>query len=115
MLKAEDVLGAVATGGMYRHEAKIDAKFKTGDRVKVRNYQPQTHTRLPGYVRGKIGTVVVDYGVFVFPDTMANRVGEKPQHLYGVHFEAREVWGDKGGKTDTLRVDLFDDYLDACD
>ena len=115
MLKADDVLGAVMVGGMYRNEADVAPQFKPGDRVKVRNYQPQGHTRLPGYVRGKVGTVVMDHGVFVFPDTMAKRMGEKPQHLYAVHFDAQEVWGEKGVKTDTLRVDLFDDYMELCD
>lgn len=114
MLKPEHVLGAVATGGKYRHDAAVDPKFKVGDKVQVRNYQPQTHTRLPGYLRGKTGTVVTDHGVFVYPDTMANRTGETPQHLYAVHFHAQDVWGAKGGKSDSLRVDLFDDYLEPC-
>lgn len=112
MLKPEQILDVVAQGGVYRHEAKVAPKFKVGDRVKIRNHQPIGHTRLPGYVRGKIGKIAVDHGVFVFPDTMAHGRGEKPQHCYTVHFDAQEVWGEKGVKGDTLRVDLFDDYMD---
>lgn len=112
MLKAEQIPIAVATGGAYRHEADVAPKFKVGDRIKVRNYQPTGHTRLPGYVRGKVGTVAVDHGVFVFPDTLAHGRGEKPQHCYTVRFDAQEVWGERGVKGDSLRVDLFDDYLD---
>lgn len=114
MLKPEEVAGAVATGGMYRREADVPPRFKVGERVRVRNHQPRGHTRLPGYVRGKVGTVAFDHGVFVYPDTMAHLQGEKPQHCYTVAFDSKEVWGDKGVAGDTLRVDMFDDYLDAC-
>jgi hypothetical protein len=37
-----------------------------------------------------------DHGVFVFPDTNAHFLGEKPQHLYSVRFAMRELWGDRG-------------------
>lgn len=113
MLKADQVLEAVSIGGQYRHPAEVAPTFKVGDRVMVRNYQPTGHTRLPGYVRGKLGTIAFDHGVFVYPDTMAHGRGEKPQHCYTVHFEAQDVWGAKGVKGDTVRVDLFDDYLVA--
>jgi hypothetical protein len=112
MLTPEQIPGAVATGADYRREATGPASFKVGDVVKVRNHQPSGHTRLPGYARGKIGTISVDHGVFVFPDTLAHGNGEKPQHCYTVKFDAQEVWGSKGTKGDTVMVDLFDDYLD---
>ena len=70
------------------------------------------HTRLPGYLRGKIGIIEQDYGVFAFPDTHAHGLGEKPQHCYSVRFTAQEVWGPSASDRDTLRVDLFDDYMD---
>lgn len=112
MLKPEEVLDAVAVGGMYRHKASVAPSYAVGDKVTVRNYQPTGHTRLPGYLRGKPGVVSVDHGVFVFPDSLAHGGGEKPQHCYTVQFDAVDVWGEKGVKGDTLRVDMFDDYLD---
>src|SRR5262249_55235943 len=33
------------------------ARFKAGDTVRTRNLNPTTHTRLPRYARGKLGTV----------------------------------------------------------
>ena len=113
MLKVEDIPVAVATGGMYRHDADVPARFAVGHSVVVKNHQPRGHTRLPGYLRGKPGIVFTDNGVFIFPDTLAHGGGEKPQHCYTVHFEAQDVWGPKGVKGDTLRVDMFDDYLDV--
>ena len=112
MLKPEDILPAVAVGGMYRSEAKVAPRFKVGDRVLIRNHQPTGHTRLPGYLRGKVGTVAIDHGVFVYPDTLAHGNGEKPQHCYTVHFAANDVWGAKGVAGDSVRADLFDDYMD---
>ena len=112
MLKPEEVLPAIEAGGVYRSEAKVKAKFKVGDKVQLRNHQPHGHTRLPGYVRGKQGTIATDHGVFVFPDTLAHGGGDKPQHCYTVHFDSQTVWGAKGVLGDTLRVDLFDDYMD---
>ena len=112
MLKPEDVIPAVLTGGMYRSEDKVAPKFKLGDKVLVRNHQPRGHTRLPGYLRGKEGVIAIDHGVFVFPDTLAHGEGEKPQHCYTVQFDSKAVWGTKGVAGDTLRVDLFDDYMD---
>ena len=112
MLKPEEIASAVATGGEYRRPSMGAPKFKVGDRVTIRNHQPSGHTRLPGYLRGKPGTVAIDQGVFVFPDTLAHAQGEKPQHCYTVHFDSQAVWGAKGVKGDTLRVDVFEDYMD---
>ena len=52
-----------------------------------------------------------DHGVFVFPD--ADGIGEKPQHVYSVRFEARELWGDAASPSDSVYVDLWDDHLEA--
>ena len=53
-----------------------------------------------------------DHGVFVFPDTSAHEQGEKPQHVYSVRFTARELSGPDATERDTLRLDLWDGYLD---
>src|SRR5205823_5478261 len=45
------------TRGNYERPAVAPAKFKAGDKVKTRNINPATHTRLPRYARGKLGMV----------------------------------------------------------
>jgi nitrile hydratase beta subunit len=112
LLTPEMVPVVVNTGASARVHEHVAPRFRAGDRVRVRNINPQTHTRLPAYVRGKLGTIEEDYGVFVFPDTHAHGNGEKPQHCYSVRFTARELWGGAASERDTLRVDLFDDYMD---
>lgn len=90
--------------------AKLRARFKAGDRVRVRNLNPAGHTRSPRYVRGKIGIVRRNHGLYVYPDTNAHRVGENQQHVYSVEFTPHELWG----RTDRerLRIDLWEDYLE---
>jgi len=48
----------------------------------------------------------------VFPDTNAHFLGEQPQHLYSVRFEARELWGETAPAQDAVHLDLWDSYLD---
>jgi Nitrile hydratase beta subunit len=87
-------------------------RFKIGDRVRARVIHVQTYTRLPRYVRGKVGTIAKDHGVYVFPDAVGMRLDTSPQHVYSVHFAAQELWGVDASARDALYIDLFDDYLE---
>jgi nitrile hydratase len=111
-LDAAGVAAFVQNGGSYRRDAAVRARFRSGQRVRARNINPPGHTRLPRYARGKNGIVARDYGVFVFPDSNADGLGEKPQHLYSVRFAARELWGDQAKPKDSVYIDLWDDYLE---
>jgi nitrile hydratase len=99
-----------------RRAARLDdpvpPKFKAGDAVVGRSMNPPGHTRVPRYVRGRRGVIDRDHGVFIFPDTHAAGLGQKPQHVYSVRFAARELWGPDGHPRDAVYVDLWDDYLD---
>ncbi|MBV8844443.1 MAG: nitrile hydratase subunit beta [Bryobacterales bacterium] len=95
-----------------RPDAAAVARFVVGDRVRARNMNPEGHTRLPRYARGKQGVISRHHGIFVFPDTNAHFQGEQPQHLYSVRFAARELWGDEASPRDCVHLDLWDPYLD---
>lgn len=95
-----------------RRSASARPRFKVGQRVRARNVHPTGHTRLPRYARGKQGVVALDHGVFLFPDTNAHFLGEKPQHVYSVRFAARELWGEQASPRDFVHIDMWDDYLD---
>lgn len=112
-LVGRDVAAWFARGGSWRREVAVGPKFTAGQHVRARVINPQTHTRLPRYARGKVGVVERDHGVFVFPDTNAQGLGEKPQHVYSVRFTARELWGDQAKPKDTVVVALWDDYLES--
>jgi nitrile hydratase subunit beta len=104
---AADLKGILQTAPRKR------ARFGEDDRVVVRNINPIGHTRLPRYVRGKRGVIHRDWGIYVFPDSSVHNGGEREQHVYSVSFKARELWGDGVPPRDTVRIDLWEDYLDA--
>jgi nitrile hydratase len=104
---------AVRAGRNYRVDAPVPAGFAAGAQVIARNINPVGATRLPRSARGKHGVVERDYGVFVFPDANAAGLGQKPQHLYGARFAARELWGSGAAPKDSVHLDLWEDYLDA--
>jgi len=111
-LSAARVPAFWSNGSPKNRNVPATARFRVGQRVRARNINPLTHTRLPRYARDKFGIVESARGVFVFPDSNAQGLGEKPQHLYSVCFMARELWGDQGGAKDTVYIDMWDDYLE---
>ncbi|HVC31111.1 MAG TPA: SH3-like domain-containing protein, partial [Steroidobacteraceae bacterium] len=112
-LRAAQVAGFIERGAPASRDATRPARFRQGQRVRARNLNPVGHTRLPRYVRGRRGVVDRVHGTFVFPDTHAHFLGERPQHVYSVRFEAQELWGDGAAAADAVYVDLWEDYLDA--
>jgi nitrile hydratase subunit beta len=111
-VKAEGVPALIARGNPVKRNVAVAARFQVGQRVRGRNINPTTHTRLPRYARGKLGTIERDHGVFLFADSNAHFQGEKPQHLYSVRFTARELWGEQGAPRDAVYVNLWDDHLE---
>jgi nitrile hydratase subunit beta len=111
-LTAAAVTSTMGRGGPARRDVAVAPLFKVEQRVRARNIHPTGHTRLPRYARGKVGTIVRDHGVFVFPDTNARFEGEKPQHVYSVRFAARELWGEQASPRDAVYIDMWDDYLE---
>jgi nitrile hydratase len=111
-LTVAGVMPLLALGVVSGRDVPVAPLFKVGQRVRARNINPTGHTRLPRYVRGKLGTIERDHGVFVFPDTNAQFLGEKPQHVYSVRFAARELWGEQAAPRDAVNLDLWDDYLE---
>ena len=111
-LTAEQVPGVVARGQPASRDGVVRPRFHVGQQVRARNINPAGHTRLPRYARGKVGTIERDHGVFVFPDSNALFLGEKPQHVYTVRFAACELWGEDRSPRDGVYVNLWDDYLE---
>ena len=109
---ADQVPITLGRGGPARRDSAVAPQFQVDQRVRARNLHPTGHTRLPRYARGKVGTIVRDHGVFVFPDTNARFEGEKPQHVYSVRFAAQELWGEQASPRDAVYIDLWDDYLE---
>ena len=114
VLMASEVPDALRRGSPVDRDAVTEARFKVGDEVLTRQFNPSTHTRLPRYCRGRRGRVIAAHGAHVFPDTNAMGLGEQPQWLYTVRFDATELWG-KETTAASVCVDCWEPYLDYPD
>jgi nitrile hydratase len=108
---SELVAGAVKHGGSTLREIDREPRFAVGDEVLTTRRSPRQHTRLPRYARGRRGRIVLYHGAHVFPDTNAHDLGECPEPLYTVRFEAAELWGDDAEDRSAVSIDLWESYL----
>jgi nitrile hydratase subunit beta len=83
------------------------SEHRRGDRVRTSTVDPDHHTRLPAYVRGKTGVVIGTDGVHPLADLRARGI-EQPQQVYLVRFTAQELFG-QGDHSVTLS--LWEEYL----
>ncbi len=85
----------------------MSERYRSGDRVRTSAVDPDHHTRLPHYARGKTGEIVDDDGVHPLADLSAQGV-QQPRQVYLVRFTAQELFGH-GDHSVTLS--LWEDYL----
>jgi nitrile hydratase subunit beta len=111
-LPADTVGDALRLGRPSSREAPRPARFSVGDPVQAKNMHPQTHTRLPRYVRGHAGVVTAIHGCHAFPDSRAHGRGDDPQWLYTVRFTGAELWGPDADPTLYVSIDAFEPYLE---
>ncbi|QFY60544.1 nitrile hydratase subunit beta [Rhizobium grahamii] len=112
ILKADMVAGVLAKGGPCDRPVATPPRFAAGDKVRTRNFNPTTHTRLPRYARAKSGVVEAVQGSFVFPDDNAHGKGENPQWVYTVVFDGGEIWGEGADPTLSVSIDAWESYLE---
>jgi nitrile hydratase len=110
-LRAE-ALGSVMTRGSFARPATSEPLFAPGDRVRTKNINPQTHTRLPRYARNHLGMVERVQGFHVFPDRSAIGDRDAAAWLYTVVFDARELWGADADPTLKVSIEAFEPYLE---
>lgn len=86
-----------------------DPRFTPGTRVRTSLADPPHHTRLPRYVRGRLGDVVEAQGAHPLPDERSRGVREpRVETVYTVRFDARDLWGEG---SHSVTVDLWESYL----
>jgi len=98
-------------GRASARDAAAPPAFSVGDRVRTAKHMHSGHTRLPRYMRDRVGEIILHHGAHVFPDVSARLEGDAPQHLYTVRFGARELWGDTAKAQDSVSADLWESYL----
>ncbi len=110
-LKPEEV-ERTAIRGSFGREPTRRAAFSIGDRVRAKNLHPKSHTRLPRFARGHVGTIERIQGFHVYPDATVAQGKEDPQWLYTVRFEGRELWGPDSDPTLEVSIEAFEPYLE---
>jgi nitrile hydratase len=115
ILDVATVEAILSRGRPAERPASVSARFHIGDRVRAKNIHPTTHTRLPRYVRGRVGIIERLCGCHVFADANALGQGENPQWLYTVRFDARDLWGAEADPMLKVSVDAWEPYLELAD
>ena len=96
-----------------RRDLADPPRFGEGDAVVAPERRSDGgHTRLAEYVVGKRGTVTKLHPAEVLPDSTAHDLGERPQHVYCVRYDATELWGSSAEPGVTVHIDLYENYLE---
>jgi hypothetical protein len=88
-----------------------DGRFRTGDRVRVRNPVTSGHTRVPRYLRRHVGTV--ERVAFAWPnptESAATGTYGEPELVYTVAFAGADLFGPAADHT--LTADLGESDLE---
>lgn len=112
VLRAADVPAVLARGSSTDRPAPAPARYVVGDRVRTRAEQPDHHSRIPGYVRGRAGRIERLHGAHVFAESNARGLGEAPQHLYTVVFDGATLWGEAAAPGLTVSIDAWESTLE---
>lgn len=101
-------------GDSARRPSEKNPLYIVGQKVKISDPDCSDHTRLPGYLRNKIGTIEL-----VYPDCYAYFPGpsdclQTPQFSYSVRFDSRDIWGESYSEPGVvLFADLFECYIEG--
>jgi len=112
VLHPDQVRAVLTKGAPTAREPSRAAGFQRGDRVRTRADVAPHHTRLPGYLRGKTGIVERVHGAHVFADANSQGMGENPEWLYTVVFDAAALWASKAEAGHRVSFDAWQSYLE---
>jgi len=85
--------------------------FAIGDAVRVKNEFVCGHTRMPGYIRGKTGTVVGIAPLTPFPDAAAHGMTAAAEPTYDVRFRSQDLWPNSSDAA-LVHASVFQSYLE---
>ena len=87
-------------------------RFAVGSEVRITNVAADAHSRLPGYLRGRIGTVQrVFEGDYAYFTHTGDGIGDA-MPIYIVEFDPTDIWGPRAeAGPEKLYAELFEAYL----
>jgi nitrile hydratase subunit beta len=108
----EQVIRYLNAGDSPRRGPAETPLFGVGDRVMVKDVPATDHTRLPGYLRGRTGTVDRRFegNYRYFCSTGPDGIGA-PMPVYAVRFEPADIWGELAEAGTAIYAELFEAYL----
>jgi nitrile hydratase len=108
----EQVIRYLRQGDSPRRGPAEAPLFGVGDRVTARDVPATDHTRLPGFLRGRTGTVERRFeGNYKYLcSTGPDGLGE-PMPVYVVRFEPADIWGELAEPRTAIYGELFEAYL----
>jgi thiocyanate hydrolase subunit beta len=91
----------------------LPARFKIGDRVRVRELPAIFYSRTQMYVRGVSGTVVrLNYPDLTPEDEAWNRYNAPQEQYYIVRFCQKDLWEEYPFQNDTLQSEYPESALE---
>ena len=100
-------------GSGSKHAAiPTETRFEVGDQVRTKTVHPAGHSRLPRYVRGRLGVVIGLYRPQEFQDhePLSDHIGSQP--MYAVRFDGEELWGEQAEANSSVVLDMWEAYLE---
>lgn len=90
------------------------ARYRVGEKVRIRQSTAPGHRRTPGYIRGKTGEIERICGAMANPEELAYGFDGLPAKvLYRVRFLQCEVWPDYAGAAhDIIEMEIFEHWLE---
>ncbi|GAT09637.1 nitrile hydratase subunit beta [Mycolicibacterium novocastrense] len=109
----EQVVDYLRRGDSPRRDV-AHPKFAVGDGVRITNVPAAAHTRLPGYLRGRIGTVErIFEGDYAYFTHTGDGIGD-PMPIYIVAFDPQDLFGERAEDGPlTIYAELFEAYLEG--
>ncbi|MEM7500927.1 MAG: SH3-like domain-containing protein [Pseudomonadota bacterium] len=94
----------------------VAPRFAVGQRVRIADRSPAEHHRVPRYAKGRVGVVERVCGAHGQPETYIRGDGVPMTRLYRVRLSQQELWpGYQGAAHDTLDIEIFEHWLEACE
>ncbi len=98
---------AIGTG----RQSSLGQPFVIGETVRVKNQYVSGHVRMPGYIRGKQGTIVSKSIPFAFPDAAAHGILDAEEPTYDVRFRSADLWPESSDEA-FIHAAVFQSYLE---
>lgn len=96
-----------------KDENAVPARFKVGDRVRVREMPNLFYTRTQMYIRGVTGVIAErTYQDFIPEDEAWDRQDARQEQYYIIRFRQKDIWAEYPFPGDSLQTELPDGWLE---